>query len=149
MSLQSEIDRLNNTVASQASLLSQIQTALEGKSAGGGSSGGGTSVETCTVMIKNGDTSCEYDGPCIATCLDENGEFTSYVDAPSGPQYTFDLTIENVVCNTPIYVKAYGWDANDWTITGPGVIVQTIVNGVVFKVTEPGASVLFTLYGSD
>ena len=36
MSLQSEINRLNNTVATQADLLSQIQTALEGKTAGGG-----------------------------------------------------------------------------------------------------------------
>lgn len=49
MSIKSEITRIDAGVKTQASLISQIQTALQGKAAGdGGNSGGG---ETCTVTL--------------------------------------------------------------------------------------------------
>lgn len=50
MSVQNQIDRINNEVSSQTDLISQIVTALAGKGSGGGSSG--ASVETCTVTLE-------------------------------------------------------------------------------------------------
>ena len=50
MSVQTQINRINGEVAEQATLLSQIQSALQGKAAGSGSSDGG--LETCNLTIK-------------------------------------------------------------------------------------------------
>ena len=46
MGVQTQIDRIRDEVASQTSLISQIQTALEGKAAG---SGGGAKIATGTL----------------------------------------------------------------------------------------------------
>lgn len=53
MSIQSEITRINGEVTSQANLISQIKTALQGKAINGGGSGG-ESNETCTVYFDDG-----------------------------------------------------------------------------------------------
>ena len=48
MSIQGEIDRINNEVSTQTNLIKQIQTALQNKAAGGSGSG----IEMCTVTIE-------------------------------------------------------------------------------------------------
>lgn len=50
--LVTSIDAANADLDSQSALIAQIQSALEGKA----SSGGGTSVETCTVTLTRGNT---------------------------------------------------------------------------------------------
>lgn len=58
MSIQSEIDRINDAVANQSTLIGQIKTALQGKVSGGG---GGTAIETCTLTVKNYFTTMSND----------------------------------------------------------------------------------------
>lgn len=46
MSIQSEITRIESEVGTQADLISQLQTVLQGKTAGGGAS-----LDTCTLNL--------------------------------------------------------------------------------------------------
>lgn len=60
--MNSSLDEVNADVGSQADLITQIQTALEGKVAGSGG-GGGASREPCSVTINHAlgsELSCVY-----------------------------------------------------------------------------------------
>lgn len=99
MSVQTQIDRINAEVTSQTSLISQIQTALEGKAAGGG----GASVETL-----KGTFSITMKDPITYTCV-----YTTVVNGvPSmgtaSASYKNPATV-TAVRNTILYVavRAY------------------------------------------
>lgn len=60
MSIQSEINRISGEVSTQESLIAQIEAALEGKAAGGGSAE--VTIGTATVKPSSNGTSIAFSG---------------------------------------------------------------------------------------
>lgn len=87
------VDNAEAHASSQEALIAQIASALEGKAAGGSGSG---NVETCTVII-NGDYG--YVSHYIATVYEEN-----IIQSANKKSVALPHTINNVVCNTAMYV---------------------------------------------
>lgn len=81
----------------QAELIGQIQTALEGKTAG---SGGGA-VETCSVTIHGNNIIASY-----LSYID--GEYSIAEDGDTLGGANMTVIIENVVCNSLIYIVIGG-----------------------------------------
>lgn len=111
MSIQSEITRINSGVSEQESLINQIKTALEGKAAGGGGSGG--SVETCTVTMKHYPLySTDYAiNKVYYQRINSNGEIElnelTYADGEIDYS-TNEFTLTNVIKNSLLYASAVG-----------------------------------------
>ena len=81
-------------------LASLIQT-LQGKAAGGG---GGTAIETCTVVLDTGSSS--YRPYYYSyTMVNDDGSITGVA---VGPNSALDITLTNVVCGSVVTVYWYG-----------------------------------------
>lgn len=106
MSVQTEINRISTAVSDQADLIAQIQTALEGKAAGGG----GVSLPTCGIKLVNVNTSSIYSAEATCTVLEDGALVTKYVTAAVGVQ-------ENVLCSTNVIVSAEDAIISDLTTT--------------------------------
>lgn len=148
--LQSLIDKANalpdkvnidTELATQDSLISQIATALEGKSAGSG----GASVETCTVQISaTGFPLVGY----VATLFDgtEYQASTAYNNNGLGV-----VTLENVVCGSAVMVQVSGTMVGH-TVGGGVEIIGYITSlaGRVFRApTTAGAAGTIAAYYND
>ena len=144
MSVQTEINRINTAVETQADLIGQIKTALQGK----GVSGGGNSVlETCTVTIRtrDGASALYY---AIGTAVSDNQ--VQAIDSPASLGPRSEIILSNVLCGSAIHI--------DWNKSMYGVPATSLQNAERmytvgnddFKITnEAGASVVIEMYDND
>lgn len=86
---------IDDELSTQDNLISQIYTALEGKA--GGSSSGGTSVETCTVTINGYGGYLSY----CATIYENGSCAFKYEALPIRSDQA--VTLSNVVCNSILH----------------------------------------------
>lgn len=107
MSNKTQLQTNNTTLDSYIARINAAkETAASLPEAGSGDSGGGASVETCTVTINN------YSGECfsgiIATVI-EGGQEVPYISVAPG-QVNLPVTISNIKCGTPIVIiYDIGW----------------------------------------
>lgn len=130
-SLEAVLDKVNaanNEVAAQTELISQIMTALEGKSVPGGS---GAAVETCSITI-NG-----VSGVIAYTTFEEGSSHAEFISFESGN------TIDNVVCGTAVSLYEIGplltSSATD------GTIIEASYNYVIYEAPLEACTAVLTL----
>lgn len=107
-----EINYVGSEIDNQASLISQISTALEGKAAGGGDSGGGD-VEICTVSFA-GDMFAGngYEIKCAMTVV-VDGAIRQYMMTAGDFSNRFNNQIPAVKGSGIVL-----WDFQGWILAG-------------------------------
>lgn len=142
--IATEVSTQTTQIASNADLIAQIKTALEGKAGGSGSD---ASVETCTVVI---DCSIAYISFSIATTFSD-GIIGADIRGMQfyGSGYKGVVTIENVICGSPVAIITSGLAIPGWTLSNAEEAGGTnYCSG--FKITAgAGETATITQYDND
>ena len=133
----------------QDDLIAQIQTALQNKTAGGGSGSGGGSVETCTVTLNFRGTEAPrnvwisgtqfVDGSIIAlSVIDYDGSNSSGVTSP--------YTLTDIIKNSALTISSHGnFSLGSMTCEGCELLYRATSTGTVScKITGSNASITIT-----
>lgn len=143
-----ETDAYTTKLASLETAVTALETELAGKASGG--SGG--NINTCSVVLQSGDNQIDYYETYIVTTF-ENGKISNVYRVASSSEETsdsFNITLNNVVCGSLIYINVNGWMTNDWTITNGGEFVNHGFRGTILKApSTAGVTAVYTLYGGD
>ena len=133
--MTSHLVSANSTIEEQADLLSQIQSALEGKAAGGGS------VETCTVTI-HGDQDVLYDTYLSYTEVTDEGlnPVVGYFCAPGYDAATGTVTVE---CALNTVLTLYSWNKLLGSAHANDVLTANTADGstYMFGLTQSAVSI--------
>lgn len=99
------VEGVATNVDTQAGLIEQIQTALQGKA--GGSGGSSADIDTCTVIFQRTNTGVQFRGAAGTSYVD--GEFCPvYIPLVSTSANSYEtMTLENIVCGSTIYAYIY------------------------------------------
>lgn len=134
--VSAETNAYTNKLATLETAITQLETELQGKASGG--SGGGGSVETCTVTVN-----CNPWKSILATIF--NGEIETYSRC-EGNGSSEVVTIENVVCDSPIMIYP-AFPAPAYEVSGAEFIHE--YTHIVFKVTaSAGENATVTIYST-
>lgn len=140
----SETSAYTAKLATLETAITALETELQGKASGG--SGGG-SVETCTVTIDN-QVGGRLQGVAATQC--NTGQFNSYcIDGDAG---LTTVTIENVVCNSAIFVQTNMAIIPGFSINGTAEIIYSYSSVTIWLFKAPsiaGESCTITLRDDD
>lgn len=131
---------VGSEITAQDTLISNILTALEGKAAGGG----GASVKTCTIIL-NADSDA-YITRCGYTWVSDNGDTTSSHLTLPGTKGE-DITLNNVVCGSFVYVQAGG--ASLGLSASPEIELYNVFYPICFKAPTTSGEFTVNLIGDD
>lgn len=93
------VGKANDNVATEADLIAQIASTLEGKAAGGDSGSSGATIETCTVTLAG-----SYSNSLLIL-------YTAFIDGVVQAKYATPdmLPLTNVICGSGIFYYQIGF----------------------------------------
>jgi hypothetical protein len=150
MSNKTQLQTNNSALDGYIARINAAKEVVAGLPEAGGSDGG--SVETCTVILKNGDDQYDYFG--YTATVFTNGEVSADYDVNSEYRSPTDVTITNVVCGTVMTVYVAPWIESAFAIDGDATLefqgtyrLAPVYFFVIGKTA--GSTVTITIYGSD
>lgn len=133
---------LNTVLTEQEALITELETVLAGKAAGGG----GGSVETCTVNITCSVGQIRF---AVFTCYENGQILAKFVNWLTDGVVT-TKTIENVVCNSGAKVYCSGASMHGYNLSGAERAVDNYSNGAYVTITAgAGETATIEYYDAD
>ena len=121
---------IDNEVNTQEDLLAELQTALAGKTAGGGSVG---NIETCTVSVEGG-THAFYTGI-------ENGVITAKRFPINNNETSNSFSITDCICNSSICVYDNSSSTTEIITSTNAELLYREAHSQIFKITDKIATI--------